>query len=295
MTINAITIINRLHLPVDIQYQYMKRLILTFLLALPICCITAQTYEDFVNKAMDYIEQENYDYAEQSLLGALRLEPANPGNTLLLVNLGTVQRSLGKYAEALVSYNAAIAQFPSEPLLLHNRAALYCEMDSLNDAMADYNTIVLLNPKDEEALYRRALLHINDKEYQKANADLEKILEMNPENVKASSYIGSIMKRQGKWAEAEELYTGLIYKNKTNADLYFNRAECYLQLNKLAKTQQDITKAMEYGYSDAAIYVLRGQLRLSQYDKGMAKDDFLMAQELGANKELIEGYLKLCK
>lgn len=255
----------------------------------------SQSYEDFVNQAMDYLDKENYESAEQSLLSALKLEPANPSNTLLLVNLGTVQRKLKKYDEALINYDAAIAKYPNVPVLLHSRAALYCEMDSLKDALKDYNTILLYNSDDEEALFQRALLYTEAKKYDDALADLKRITQIDTDNLRAKKNIALILKLQKKWDEAEDIYTNLIYDNRTNGELYLNRAECYLNLRKLAKTQRDLTKAQEYAYTNDMFYILRGQLKLEHYNKREAKEDFLKAQELGANKEVIAQYLHLCK
>lgn len=262
---------------------------------LTISTVNAQSYEDLINSAMDYIEKDNYVSAEQSLLAALRLEPTNPSNTLLIVNLASVQRKLKKYDEALVNYNAAITKYPYEPVLLHSRAALYCEMDSLQDALKDYNIILSFKPDDQEALSQRALIYINAKEYDKAQTDLKKLVELDKNNLQARKDMALTLKLQKKWQEAEELYTDLIYENRTNGQLYYNRAECYLNMNKLAKTRRDLEKAVEYGYTDDLFYVLRGRLRLEQYDKRGAQEDFLKAQELGANKDVIENYLNMCK
>lgn len=271
--------------------KYLAILIFTF-------CITslnAQTYEEYVNRAMDYTEQGEYAAAEQAFLAALRKEPGNAGNTMLMVNLGTVQRHLGKFDEALFSYNVAIDKYTDIAFLRHNRAALYCEMDRFDDAMKDYNAILLSNPDDIEALYRRALLQMNKKNIFAAEEDFEKIIAISPENILAKSGLAMLTKRKGEWKEAEEMYTDLIYKNKTNADFYFNRAECYLHLNKLARTQEDLAKAAELGYENSSLYILRGQLKLAQYDKFQAKEDFLKAKEMGADEKVIEDFLRLCK
>jgi tetratricopeptide (TPR) repeat protein len=138
-------------------------------------------------------------------------------------------------------------------------------------------------------------LHLYNKELLSAEDDFEKIISIVPESLQGKMGIALIMKRRGNWKEAEEYYTDLIYKNKSNAELYFNRAECYLQLNKLARTNEDISKALELGISDPLIYILRGQLRLAQYDKQMAKEDFLKAQENGVGESIVSDFLRLCK
>lgn len=269
-----------------------------FLTVIALFCLEgnllAQTYEEMLSRAMDYVEKKDWPAAEQALKAVLKKEPANQGNTLLLVNLGTVQRNLGKLDEALVSYNVALAKFPNQSFLLHNRAALYCEMDKMDNALLDYGTILINNPNDIEALYRRGLILLSKKNLPAAEDDFKKIDKIDPDNVWGKSGLALILKRRERWADAEELYTYMIYKNKTNGELYFNRAECYLQLDKLAKTQEDITKAAEYGFDNASLYILRGQLRLAQFDRLSAKNDFLKAKEMGVNDSIVDVLIRTC-
>lgn len=216
-----------------------------------------QTYSEMVNRAMDYVELNDYAAAEQAMKAAMRKEPTNLNNPMLMVNLGTIQRNLGKLDEALISYNVAIERYPENSFIRHNRAALYCEMNKFDDAMRDYNTILATNKEDTEALYRRGLIYLSNKNLLAAEEDFESIIKIYPENLNGKMGIAAVKKRRGEWKDAEELYTDLIYKHKSNANLYFNRAECYLRLNKLASTQDDLKKAIELGYEGAPIYVLR--------------------------------------
>ena len=78
------------HKPIHIIYMYiytldrletMRRLIGIFMICL---CATlngwGQTYEEWVGKSYDYVEQENWVAAEECLRSALRMQPANPAN-----------------------------------------------------------------------------------------------------------------------------------------------------------------------------------------------------------------------
>lgn len=272
----------------------MRIILVSFFLFLTLS-LSAQSYADFVNSAMDYVGQKDYVAAELAMKSALRKEPANPNNLMLMVNLGTIQRHLGKLEEALISYNVAVEAYPNKPFVLHNRAALYCEMNRFEDALLDYCAILDSNKEDEEALYRRGLIYIDKKDIHNAEADFKSILAMFSESLYGKMGMATLSMRRQQWKEAEEIYTGLLEKYKEKADLYYNRAECYLQQTKLAETQGDIKKAIELGYTDYPIYILRGRLRLAQYDRLLARQDFMKAQELGASEAVVNDYLKLCK
>lgn len=273
----------------------MKKIYLLLFSFLVVCPLVAQTYEDMVNKAFDFTEQKNYAAAEEMMKLAMRKEPANPNNILLMVNLGTIQRNLGKLEEALISYSIAVEKYPENIPIRHSRASLFCEMNRYGGALIDYSTILLKDPLDIDALYSRGLIHLSNKSILAAEADFTKIYEQNAENIKGRMGLAAVMKARKEWKEAEEVYSYLIYRHENFAELYFYRAECYIGLDKLSKALSDIKKAIDLGCNESGIYVLRGKIRLAQYDKKFAKDDFLKAKELGADTEYIDKLIAACK
>lgn len=273
----------------------MNRLLIASFLFIFSISLFSQSYEDLVSKSMDYLDAKEYQAAEETLKAALRKEPANKGNILLFSNLGTIQRHLGKKEDALLSYNLALMSYPNAVFLLKNRAALYCEMDSLNSAMRDYNIILSIEDSNVEALYNRGLLYMSEKNILAAESDFERILEIQPNNILAKSGLAFLLKSRGDWDAAETIYTDLIYENRSLSDLYVNRAECYLRVRKLARAKEDLQKALDLGYDDPLLYILRGQLNLEHFDKFAAKQDFEKALELGANETVIKDYISLCK
>lgn len=266
-----------------------------FTLLLSVSYAKGQTHEELFEKALDYIESKDYENAESSLKQALKQEPANPTNSLLFMNLGTVQRNLGKYDEALVSYSAAMDKFPNKNKLLHSRAALLCEMGLYDDALADYGTILESDAIDKEALYSRALIYMANNDLEKAQNDFDKILMLSINNWQALEGKAIILKRQGKWSEAEELLTDAVFNNKSRGNLYAHRAECHVALGQLGRAQEDLQKATELKYEEPFLYIVWGKLRLQQYDKRAAKESFMKAKELGANEKMIEELLIYCK
>ena len=254
-----------------------------------------QTQEELFGKALDYLEAEDYVNAEDYLKQALRQEPTNPANSLLLMNLGTVQRNLGKHDEALMSYTAAMSKFPDRKKLLHIRAALLCEMEKYDEALKDYDAILSLDESDKDALYCRALINMTNSKPEEAHKDFDKLLSINPKNWQASEAKATMLKLQGEWHEAEEVLTDAIYNNKSQGRLYAHRAECYVALRKLGTAQADLSKAKELEYNDSYLYIVWGKLRLQQYDKRAAKESFSKAKELGADEKVVEELLLYCK
>ena len=85
----------------------MVRIIIALLFCFPVA-LSAQTYQQLSEKAIECIEKDSFHRAEELLLQALKLEPKNAKNALLFSNLGLAQRRLGEYDKALESYSFAL-------------------------------------------------------------------------------------------------------------------------------------------------------------------------------------------
>ena len=261
------------------------------ILPIAFCLITAnlslkaQSYTDYIDSSFIYIEAGNLTKAENALPKALRTEPANPGNVLLLSNLGTIQRNLGKLPEALQSYNNALVMSPKSLTLLNNRAALWAEMDSLQRAKDDYSSILFIDEKNEESLYRRGLIFLELNDTASARRDFEQLLSLNTKSANARIGLAALMKCRGFYFQAIDLYTQVIRSNPNMASLYLNRAEAYYYNRQYNRAAEDIDIALQLTPEDPLVYVMRGKLKLARFEKDDAQKDFEKAVSLGFKAE----------
>ena len=237
----------------------------------------AQSYEELIEKSYDFVDKGDLVSAEESLKAAMRKEPANPLNYALLTNLGTIQRRQGKLQEALISYTSALSGHTKNITILENRASLYTELGETEKALNDYNTLLIENPEHQEALYYRGLLYIQLQNYMWAEQDFDKILE----------------KMRGNYDESERIFNYLISEMPRDWILYEGRADLYFMMGKNARAMADIEKVFTESEPTANLYVLRGKIKLAQYEKERAALDFKKAESMGYNKEVIKELLKL--
>lgn len=267
----------------------MKRtVIISLLLSVLSYAAESKSYEEYIDESFACIDREDWACAEESILGALRAEPANPQNSLLMSNLGTVQRLQGKMSEAIRSYSNALMITPRSVTLLKNRAALYAELDSLDAALIDYTSAISCDAADEEALYRRGMIYVEKKDTLAARIDFERLLQINPASSEARIGLATLMKARNYHKEAADLYTQVISFNKNDASLYFGRAEAYFYMGRIAKAREDIKKAIELDDKDPLFYILRSRINWAQYEKEAAYADLDRALELGASRQSIE-------
>ena len=153
-------------------------------------------YQTFIDSSFVALENESYESAETYLKKAMRIEPANPNNYILLSNLGTIQRNLHKYDDAVISYSSALMLAPKSLTLLQNRASLYSDLTQWDNACEDYNAILAIDEDNEEALYRRGLIRVEQNDFVAAKSDFERLVKNNANSSLGRMGIATILKSE---------------------------------------------------------------------------------------------------
>lgn len=239
------------------------------------------TYEEWITASFDALDENNNAQAEQCLKNAMKLEPANPQNGLLFVNLGTIQRNQQKYQDAEISYTCAISLLEENTVAFSTRASLYAEMEEYQKAIDDYSVIIGRNPENEDALYERALCRLMNNDTVGARFDLETIDKFNPKSAKSRLGMAMVYKAMGENAMAVELYNALIKANPNSWSLFRDRAEVYFFSKRLGAALIDIDKSISMNGKDPLSYFLRAKIRWTKGDREYARRDLNRAVELG--------------
>ncbi|MGM9802622.1 MAG: tetratricopeptide repeat protein [Muribaculaceae bacterium] len=256
-------------------------------------CDAQSLYLNYIDSADVCIKAHNWLKAERYLLLALKQEPANSNNSLIISNLATVQRYQRKYVEALKNYDVALSMTPKAVTLLKNRASLYLEMDSLSRAYMDFEKVTLLDREDIESRYYHGLIALRKGQLDVAQADiddLERINKYSPYTIEAQ---GTLYKTQGKYDEAIERYSSLIkMQAEPSYQTLINRAECYLEVKNLNNAEADIKKAVMMQPTEPYIYVLRARLNKLRFNERDKERDLQLAEKYGISREMAIFFMK---
>ena len=271
-----------------------------FIVIVAICALdcsisSAQNYDELITRSFDYLDADSLPEAEEALREALRIEPGNPGNGMLLLNLGTIQRRQGKLKEAEESYTIGLAFLPNNLTLLNSRAQLFAEMEKYPEAINDYTEVIYHEPENEDAYYERALCKLMNQDTLGARLDLEQIDRFNPNSAKSRLGMAYVYKAQQMWREASELYDALIERNPRNASLLRERAEVFYFSNRMGAALDDVNKSIDFDPRDPYSYLLRAQIRYAKGDREFARRDLNQALELGLNKEEVRDLIETLK
>ena len=261
----------------------MKSIFILFLLFFSLS-LSAQTYSELSEQAIDCIEKDSLVRAEELLVQAMKLEPSNPHNALLFSNLGLVQKRLGRYDDALQSYTYALNIAPTAVPILLDRAALYMEKGMTDRAYLDYCEALDADKVNKEALLMRAYIYTIRRDYKAARADYDRLLEIDPKSYSGRLGLATL-----------EVINKLLVENPDDATLYVARADVEREMEHVELALVDLEQAIRLSPSLIDAYLLRGDIYLLQKKKGLAKTDFEKAISLGVPQSDLYERLKQCK
>lgn len=271
----------------------MRKAILLFSIAIITFTASAQTYFEFADSAEKYIKAKDWSKAEAFIKDALKKDPTNNNNSLLLSNLGTIQRYQGKYDDAIKNYSIALFMTPNAVTILRNRALLYMQVDSLNAAYEDFAKIIKLDDSDLTSRYYHGMIALQNKDMDKSKSDFDYILRLSPNSESGNSGLALWNKVNGHYAQAIQLYSLLIKAKTQQTRVYLSgRAECYLRLKQLNNAEDDIKAALSLDSTDSYVYYLKAQLAKARFDNEEMKRDMELAEKYGFDKKEIEKLLK---
>lgn len=249
----------------------------------------AQSYENYADSVDFYAGKQEWQKAEEMVRAALKKEPANPNNYILLSNLGTIHRNLGKLKEALADYDAALSITPNAVAILHNRAALYLEMDSISKAYSDYERIMVRDKRDVDSRYYHGMIALEYGNFDIARSDFESMLEIDKNSIDAKRGFAVLAKVQGDYQKAIEYYNEIILK-ENRASNYISRGECYLELGLLTEADNDIQEAQKLEPSNPDVFVLKARSAELRFRYDDAEMYAKKALELGAEEDLVSKF-----
>lgn len=238
-------------------------------------------YDSLVTRSFDCLEQDSLAEAAEAIKAAVKLDPANQQNGLLLGNLGSIQRTLLQYEEAETSFTTALGYLPGNKTLLQNRASLRAEMERWQDAIDDYSTLLAKDQFNEDLIYECALCRLMSGDTLGARRDLEDIDKFNKYSAKARLGMAYVYKAQHQWREACELLDELIVRNPRSPKLYRERAEVHYYSNRLGAAFEDINKSIALNPKDPYSYVQRALIRKRRGDDEFMNEDLTKARRMG--------------
>lgn len=259
-----------------------------------VASLKAQSYFTYVDSADSYIQKKEWVKAETSILEALKLEPANYNNSLLLSNLATIQRMQGRTQEAINNYTLALNITPNAVTLLNNRGILYYEVDSVALALKDFDRVMELDKKDIDSRYYTASIMIDQNDLATSKKIIDELSKINSKTDEVKILNARWNQVSGNFNEAILLYSGLL-KNDIQLDWLTHRAECYIETKSLGNAAADINDALKIDPTFGYLYLLKAVVYKMQYQNEDSLKNLELAVRYGVDRKFAEKALETKK
>lgn len=244
-------------------------------------------YIQLAGRADSAIADARWADAAAALNEAMRLEPTNPSNVLLMSNLGMVQFYSGNDSLAIETLTTAHNIAPASVTVLQNRARVYTTTGRLNRALGDYNEIIRLDSTLIEPRFYRAMLKFNSGDVVTAEEDLQYLKCHYPTDPSTKLLDATVLTYTGRFNEAIPILTEIIAGKPTAGD-FSMRALCYLMTNQLQEASTDIQRGLEKDPVDGELYLYRALLNQMRYRPDDARADAALAVKYGVNSSRVK-------
>lgn len=244
-------------------------------------------YMSLVDSSFQQGNRGEYKKAIDYLNKAIKLDSTNKITPMLINNIAGLQQLLGKYDEAILSYDRALKQDPDQETIRYNKALLEGKLGYNKAALTDYSLLIAKHPNNELYHYQRAMIYILTNEYNFAEADLKFILNKNNKSLKAREGYALLETLRGNYDQAEQLYNYIIEKLPSYSKAYEDRARMFLSRNMVGFALRDAEKALELSKNKprSDLFILRAEIYkamgnregyLNEMKKAERQKDFIM-------------------
>lgn len=266
-------------------------LFILFILGRHLCFPQSARYIELADSADFYLARENWDKAEQKILEALRLEPANFTNSLLLSNLGLAQANKGEYKKAIESLSLGLNISPNSTVILNNRAHTWIQLDSLNAAKADLDKSLQIDSTQEWTLQTRAFLYLQEKDINNASILFKKLSANFPGNSSALAGLAAVSEFNGKDKEAIEFYKEALRLKPEDEEAREAYIFLLIKTDNFSNARTEIREALEINPENPMFYLLRGYLHRLNYRLDEAQADKKIAIAKGLQPSYVSSFI----
>lgn len=219
---------------------------------------------------------------------AIKLDPANPSNVLLLSNKGMLHHYDGNDSLAIETLTIAHHIAPASVTVLQNRAKVFTSAGMIHEALADYGEVIRADTTLVEPLFYHCMLSFQSTGTPDgAQADLQLMKKRFPDHPSTTLAEASLLTFSGRYTEAIPLLSKLIEAKPTATDLAA-RAVCYLATGQLPEASEDIARGLELDPTDGELYLYRALLNKMRFRPDDAKADADKARRYGVSHARIK-------
>ncbi len=256
------------------------------------CRAVAADYESNLSAIDKAVAGEDWLKADSLIVATMRSDPGNPGNIMLLSNLGMIRFYQGNDSLALATLNQAHAMAPNSVSILANRARVNTSIGDVKAAIADYDLIERIDSLYPDTYINRGIIYLYGGLFELAEKDLNIASRLAPSRVETLIALASLYSITSRPEQALDYYSKLI-RLKPEPEYYAARAMSLLELDRLPEAAEDIASGLELDSDYGELYLARAVLNKKSFERDASLADAQRAITLGANPARVKMMLGL--
>lgn len=197
------------------------------------------------------------------------------------------------YRNAVNKYAEAVALSPVYPYAHFWKGYAHYYLNEFDEAITDFDLASEQDYKPLKEIYKvRWYLHFEKKNYDAALKDVQEALKLEPTNSTLNLGLANILREQGSYGEALEIYKKVAQSDPNNADIPYFMALTYSKTGDIAAQETAATEAVQRNsqFIGESYYLLGDALQ-----KNKKYDEAIRAYEraVSINARILEVYLNL--
>ncbi|MES2255721.1 MAG: tetratricopeptide repeat protein [Pseudomonadota bacterium] len=216
--------------------------------------------------------------AVELLRESLKLEPRQP---LAYRDLGNGLQQIERFAEALDSYDKALALKPDLADIHNNRAIALASLGRREEALESYGRAVALKPDYAQAYNNRGTVLLDLGRAGEALADFNQAIALDPNYARAFNNRGNVLTELGRYEEALNDHDRAIALQPQAAESHDKRGNVLVALRRAEAALESFDRAIAIdpsfssphnGRGTALAMLGRPQEALEAHDRALARD-----------------------
>lgn len=150
------------------------------------------------------------------------------------------------YRNAVNKYAEAVTLSPVYPYAHFWKGYAHYYLNEFDQAIADFDLASEQGYKPEKEIYKvRWYLHYEKKNYDAALKDVQEALKIEPTNSLLNLGLANILREQGSYSEALEIYKKVAQTDPNNADVPYFMALAYSKTGDIAAQEASASEAVQ--------------------------------------------------
>lgn len=252
-------------------------------------------YMDLAGRADSLMADGNWAAAAESYREAMRLEPANALNPLLMCNLGLCQSADGDLDGAITTLSDARRMMPRSTVAAVARAEAFRAAGFLDEAYADLTDALDIDSTLVDARFLRGMIALREDSLERAREDFAVLSRLAGKEAHIDAAIGNalLFMALGEYSQAIPPLSTLVEEYPSDADWLGRRALCRILTGSPAEASEDLAEAMRVSPENGELYLYRAMLGRIRFRNEESKYDYRHAITLGVDQSHADAMMKL--